>query len=211
MTERGRFSFTALSRFLYTVQTVAALKERIFAAAKVIHAGQGEEGLTMRRLAARLGVTAPAIYHHFENRDAILEAMSDEGFDRLVGRLQALPARRAPVRRCIDVLTAYREFALDEPHTFAVMFLARRPRARRFPDDFAARRSAAFSLLADRISVAMTLGELAPDDVNEVALTMWAHAHGLVLLQRAGRFQGSLATYRRAFERSVARLVAGLS
>jgi hypothetical protein len=56
----------------------------------------------------------------------------------------------------------------------------------------------------------MAAGALVRDDANEVALTMWAHAHGLVLLQRAGRFGDGLGSYRRAFDRSVSRLVTGL-
>jgi AcrR family transcriptional regulator len=186
-------------------------RTRILNVAKTIHARLGEDHLSMRRIAARLGVTAPAIYHHFLNRDAILEAISDEGFERLVTRLERLTRQRRRVPECLDVLVAYREFALDEPHLFAVMFLARRLRARQFPDDFAARRSAAFSLLADRVTAAITAGELRDDDANEVALTLWAHAHGLVLLQRAGRFGGSLTAYRHAFDRSVNRLIRGLA
>lgn len=164
----------------------------------------------MRRIAARLGVTAPAIYHHFLNRDEILESVSDEGFDRLVSRVEGQVRNRRPTQQCLDALIAYREFALDEPHVFAIMFLARRPRARQFPDDFAARRSAAFSLLVDRVSAAIKARELRDDDANEVALTLWAHAHGLILLQRAGRFGGSVADYRRAFDRSLDRLFLGL-
>jgi AcrR family transcriptional regulator len=186
-------------------------RSRILTAARAIHKQAGDDGLSMRRIAARLGVTAPAIYHHFRNRDAILEAVSAEGFDRLVARLGRRSGARPPLQQCLDILVGYREFALDEPHVFAIMFIARRPRARRFPDDFAARRSAAFSLLADRVSAAMQADELRDDDANEVALTLWAHVHGLVLLQRAGRFGDQLAPYRRAFDRSVARLVAGLA
>ncbi len=185
-------------------------RTRILTAARAIHARAGEDGLSMRRIAARLGVTAPAIYHHFLNRDEILESVSNEGFDRLVSRLDRQLRNRPPTQQCLDVLIAYREFALDEPHVFAIMFLARRPRARQFPDDFAARRSAAFSLLVDRVSGAIKARELRDDDANEVALAFWAHAHGLILLQRAGRFGGSLADYRRAFDRSLNRLVLGL-
>lgn len=165
----------------------------------------------MRRIAARLGVTAPAIYHHFPSRDAIIESFSQEGFDRLVRRFEQLPRRHSLVKQCVDLVTEYREFALDEPHLFAVMFLARRPRARRFPEDFAAKRSAAFSLLAARVTDAIAAGEMGDDDANEVALTIWAHAHGLILLQRAGRFSGTLSDYRRAFNRSIRRLFSGLS
>ena len=186
-------------------------RTRILAAAKAIHQHAGDDGLSMRRIAARLGVTAPAIYHHFLNRDAILEAVSDDGFERLLARIERRPRRRGPLKQCLDTLVVYREFALDEPHVFGVMFIARRPRARRFPDDFAARRSAAFSLLADRVAAAMAAGELRDDDPNEVALTLWAHAHGLILLHRAGRFGHQLAPYRRAFDRSLVRVVAGLA
>jgi AcrR family transcriptional regulator len=190
---------------------MAITRRRILTVAKAIHASAGEERLSMRRIAARLGVTAPAIYHHFVNRSEILEAISEEGFERLVHRVDRLTRRHPPAQQCLDVLVVYREFALDEPHLFAVMFLARRPRARQFPDDFAARRSAAFSLLADRVTVAIRAGDLREDDAHEVALTLWAHAHGLVLLQRAGRFGGSLAAYRRAFDRSLTRLIRGLA
>lgn len=189
---------------------MAISRTRILKVAKAIHATAGEDDLSMRRIAARLGVSAPAIYHHFVNRDAILEAISDEGFARLVDRVERRSRRHPPAQRCLDTLIAYREFALAEPHAFAVMFLARRPRARQFPDDFAARRSAAFSHLADHVAAAIDTGEFRNDDVNEIALTLWAHAHGLVLLQRAGRFSGGLAAYRRAFDRSVNRLLQGL-
>jgi AcrR family transcriptional regulator len=187
------------------------MRERILHVAKSLYATGGESALSMRRVASRVGVSAPALYHHFENRDALLEAISDDGFDRLVRRLERLVKNRPPVRRCLDVLVTYREFALQEPHTFAVMFIAPRPRARRYPDDFAARRSAAFSLLADRVRAAMAARALREDVADEVALTLWAHAHGLVLLQRAGRFARGLADYRRTFDRSVARLVEGLA
>ena len=186
-------------------------RTRILTAAKAIHDhGGGAAALSMRRIAARLGVSAPAIYHHFQSRDAILEAISEDGFDRLVARLKRLPKSRPLVQQCVDILVVYREFALDQPHVFAIMFIDRRPHARRFPDDFAARRSAAFSLLADRVAAAIAARDLRDDDANEVALTLWAHAHGLVLLQRAERFGPRLAPYRRAFDRSVNRLVAGL-
>lgn len=186
-------------------------RTRILTAAKAIHKHAGVDGLSMRRIAARLGVTAPAIYHHFLNRDAILEAVSDEGFDRLVARLGRTSTKRPPLRRCLGILVGYREFALDEPNVFAIMFIAQRPRARRFPEDFAARRSAAFFLLADSVAAAIAAGELRDDDANEVALTLWAHAHGLILLHRAGRFGYQLAPYRRAFDRSLDRVVAGLA
>jgi AcrR family transcriptional regulator len=186
-------------------------RARIHTAARAIHKQAGADGLSMRRIAARLGVSAPAIDHHFLNRDAILEAVSDEGFDSLVARLERPLGRRRPLQQCLAIVVGYREFALDEPHMFAIMFIARRSRARRFPDDFAAQRSAAFSLLAVRVAAAIAARELRDDDPNEVALTLWAHAHGLILLQRAGRFGHPLAPYRRAFDRSLDRLVAGLA
>jgi AcrR family transcriptional regulator len=40
----------------------------------------GLEGLTLRRLAARLGVQAPAIYWHFKNKQALLDEMATQVF-----------------------------------------------------------------------------------------------------------------------------------
>jgi AcrR family transcriptional regulator len=52
----------------------------------------GLDGLTMRKLGARLGVRAGGIYWHFKNKEALLGAMAD----RIVGEVTATPLAPGP-------------------------------------------------------------------------------------------------------------------
>lgn len=85
---------------------------------------QGIEGLTLRKLAERAGVRAPALYHHFEDKNDLLCALAEDGFRRLeavtVGATEA-PARDARERMRRFVL-AYVSFARERPETYDLMF-----------------------------------------------------------------------------------------
>ena len=48
---------------------------------------EGAEAVTMRRVADAVGITPMAVYRHFANRAALLNALADEGFDDLGKRL----------------------------------------------------------------------------------------------------------------------------
>jgi hypothetical protein len=82
--------------------------------------------------------------------------------------------------------------------------------ARRFPEDFRARRSPTLNVVADAVEDAMRDGVLRPDDVWDVTMTLWAHTHGLIVLYRAGRFNFDDAAFRAYYEASLQRLLRGL-
>ncbi|MEV4105087.1 TetR/AcrR family transcriptional regulator C-terminal domain-containing protein [Nonomuraea sp. NPDC049649] len=88
----------------------------------------GLDGLTMRKLGARLGVQAGGIYWHFTNKEALLDAMAD----RIVGEISATPLTPGPwdarlaelAHRLRRALLAYRDGArvvagtlVTEPNT----------------------------------------------------------------------------------------------
>jgi hypothetical protein len=78
------------------------------------------------------------------------------------------------------------------------------------PDDFRARRSPTLNPIADSVAHWMEKGKLKKDDVWEIALELWAHAHGYVMLYRAGRFNLSQAEFKTLVQRSIKRLINGL-
>jgi hypothetical protein len=82
--------------------------------------------------------------------------------------------------------------------------------ARRFPDDFRARRSPTLNVAADAVEDAMRVGVLRKDDVWDVTMTLWAHTHGLIVLYRTGRFNFDEAAFRAYYEASLQRLLRGL-
>ena len=181
-------------------------RERILAEARDLFLEGGAGGVTMRGVAARIGVTPMALYRHFDNRDELLAAIVAHGhatFLRYLNRALAEPTPAARLRAAGD---QYLAFALDHPRSYAVMFMehaaprSTRRRAQAWED------AATFRFLVDRIRECAAAGALRVDDAEDVALTVWAHVHGLVSLFLAGR----LAVDRRAFSKIYRRSIDAL-
>lgn len=170
----------------------------------------GPEAVTMRRIAQAVGVTPMAIYHHFPTREALLRAVVDREFGEFLDRVALQPAQALAEEQIEHALDAYMEYALARPQIFDYVFGKPRPDARRFPEDFRARRSPTLNPLADIVARQMAAGMLREDDVWEVTLELWAHAHGYVALYRAGRFSLSPEEFKTLVRRSLRRLFHGL-
>jgi len=171
---------------------------------------EGPEAASMRRIAHVVGVTPMAIYHHFPNRQALLDVVVDREFTCFLESMQSRPARGSMESLLVDCMDAYIDYAFDRPRIFDYVFSQPRPNARRYPDDFRARRSPTLNPIADLVSRAVNSGYLKKDDIWEIALQLWAHVHGYIALFRAGRFQLSEAEFRKLVERSMRRLIHGL-
>lgn len=162
-------------------------KDRIFEAAKTVVAEEGLAGLTIRKVAQYAGMSAMALYRHFADKDALLNALMDDGFAVWEATLRSVQAED-PIEWLEDVQEAFLAFALIEPHRFDAAFLFPAPEARQFPDDFAAGRSPAIAMITARIDEAKAQGRLGDGPALEIALGLAALAQGLVSMQRANRF-----------------------
>jgi AcrR family transcriptional regulator len=192
--------------------------QRIVASARAILEKEGPQAVTMRRVAQELGITPMAIYHHYKDRQALLQRIVDDEFERLgaiAERLVAAPRKRLnrteqEEERLLGAVDAYLDYAFARPHMFDFIFNARRENALRYPRDFRARRSPTLTPVADEMERAMAEGRLARDDAWEIAMQFWAHAHGYVTLYRAGRFDLTEKAFRALYRRAVRRLLDGL-
>jgi AcrR family transcriptional regulator len=185
------------------------MRERIAEAALAILEGEGAQAVSMRRIAQEVGVTPMAIYHHYENREALLQALVYRELDQLQARVarRVVPeGRPGDFIRAADTFVAY---ALERPHMFDYIYTAQRHRPVRYPEDFHAGKSAPLTALADQVSAAMARGELRPGDAWEVALQFWAHAHGYLTLYRSGWFTLDEKAFRALYRRAVTRLLEG--
>jgi AcrR family transcriptional regulator len=188
----------------------ATTAARIAVAALQILEEEGPEAVSMRRIAQVVGITPMAIYHHFDSREALLDRITDREFAKFLGLIEAVPARGSLETRLIRLMEAYVDYALARPRIFDYVFAQPRPNARRYPDDFRARKSPTLNPVADGVAAAMRAGVLKQDDVWEVALELWAHTHGYVALYRGGRFHLSEQEFRTLLRRSIRRLIHGL-
>jgi len=91
------------------------------------------------------------------------------------------------------------------------VFSRERPGARKFPEDFHARRSPTLNALADAVEAAMKAEAIRKSDVWEIALELWALIHGYVSLHRGGRFKLSTRQFRDLCQRALDRLLDGLA
>lgn len=163
---------------------------------------QSTGDFSMRHLALSIGISAPALYHHFANKQQLLDHVADQAFAMFGSRLRAIDGvePQEVVRR---ILREYREFARDEPNLFGLMFVDPRPSARRFPRDFADHRSAVFNALWKAADQCLTERPTRPrDDALYLAHDLWALTHGQILLWRAGRFEND-DTFERVLDRSI--------
>ena len=182
----------------------------ILDAAQSLFARDGLDGVSMRRVAARLGITATALYRHFEDKDALVDGLVDRGFESFAAALLRAPVARAPRGRILQVLDRYRELAFGQPDLFRLMFSTPRAGLRRFPSDFAAHRSRVFDELRGAVERGMRAGELRRASSLEVALSLWAHAHGLLALAQSGRFAGEQRRFTALYRRLLRRHIGGL-
>src|SRR6185437_12772003 len=144
-------------------------KDRILSAAKAVLESQGIEGLTIRRVAQRAELSPMALYRHFADKDALLDALMQDGIAAWESIVHGLRARN-PIEWLVALGEAYLDFALTQPHRFDAAFFLPAPAARRFPDDVAAGRSPALAMTMARIDQAKAEGRLRDRPTLEIAL-----------------------------------------
>lgn len=181
--------------------------ERVMSAARRVLARDGSAALTMRNVASEAGVTATAIYRHYASKDELLRALIRERYDVFLQYLADAPAGRRPLDRLSAVFDRYLDYAIDHPRSYELLFIA--PDGigiDRYPADFNSGRSRGFRQLRGLVEECIAAGQMREGDAADIALDLYAHAHGLVMLHRAGRFGGRNDVLRRFFRRSLARL-----
>jgi AcrR family transcriptional regulator len=167
-------------------------EHHITQAARLIAEREGWNAVTIRRLADEIEYSQPVIYSHFENRDAIVEAVAVEGFREFTSEIQEVARGSADPRKALEnAATAYLAFALGNPALYAAMFTL--PTSLRFADPEKTRPElrAAFRALAAVVAPFCADAEIATE-------TFWASLHGLAELERTGRIRPNVRAERLA-------------
>ncbi len=196
---------------VYSVYMSAeSTSEKIATAARSLLDKEGEEAVTMRRVAAMVGITPMAVYRHYPDRTGLLNALADTGFDELSGRLKAGPFPSDIQKRLTKILDLNLDFALQNPRLFELMFLKRREGSRQYPRDFKAGKSPTANLMAQLIQEGMDSGYFRKDDVWEIVFETGALLQGLVMLYLGGRIATTAAGFRSLCHRSFRRYIHGI-
>lgn len=160
------------------------------AATELLDDGGSEASVTLRDVARRVGISAPSIYAHFADRDAILLAVVQDAFTELKTQLQAAfdqPGVGA-VARLHATCAAYLDFALRWPQRYRILFggvwnakttlpsLAEAVEAEVVGMDV-------FVVLVDALRDCVETGDSASTDPFADAAGLWVALHGLAQLR----------------------------
>lgn len=162
--------------------------DTILDAALAVYGRQGARRFSMRAVGDEAGITATAIYRHFSDKAALASAMVERARRTLGSYLLEGLQGSDSLERLWSCAASYVRFVFEHPELYRLLFMD--PLDERLPDVHAMRAgedAAPFRFMIDRIREAMDAGLLAPGDPGFVALSVWAHVHGLCTLYLSGR------------------------
>lgn len=152
-------------------------REAIVDEARALIRAEGVDVLSLRKLAGRLDVTAPALYAHITSKRDLLAAIAERGFEDLIEAMEAV-TDDDPVARLKGYADAYLDAARADPELFRVLFLFA-PAFDGGEDGQLDAATRAFALPLATVEEAIATGAIASDDPLLVALTLWSTAHGV--------------------------------
>jgi AcrR family transcriptional regulator len=169
----------------------------IASATEIIKTG-GITSLSMRTLAARLGVRASSLYRHFPDRSAIEKNLAIRGMRQLLYCMQQAGDGLTGERALLAAARAYLDYATTEPAFYDLMM-----DSVIVPQSSGATKEL-WNFFLRLVSDATNLGEDAAG-----AAAVWSFLHGFTVLLRSGQFVEPSS--RLAFSRGTQALLRGLS
>ncbi|MDX8144155.1 TetR/AcrR family transcriptional regulator [Lentzea sp. BCCO 10_0061] len=143
----------------------AETEREIRQAARALLVESGRDAVTLRAIARKLGITAPALYRYYDSHDALLRQLCDDICADMAAALYAdLAADTSGQVGCQvrAVCHAFRRWALAHPQEFALVFAS--PRDPLGADQF----GSVFLQLAGRLIASNLVANHADDDVPEI-------------------------------------------
>ena len=202
-----------------------ATAEEIKDVAREQMAVTGAAGLSLRAVAAEMGMTAPALYRYYPSRDALVTALIVDAFDALgsaIRQAQSAAASEADADRILAGLRAYRAWSLAHPAEFQLLFgtpipgyvaprevtvpAASRAFAALLAIPFAAWERGAFPCVGAAVPPINPDFPL-PRDVYVRLIEGWGTVHGLISLELTGHLAPAIGDSEGAFERAIDHLV----
>ncbi len=154
---------------------------------------QGFHALSLRKVAQRAGVSHSAPYAHFADKQALVAAISTEGYRKLFDCLASAVEqyRHDPLSQLIEAAWAYVQFALREPAHFKITLSGVVEKEQEYPA-FVELTRKAFGLLVEVTEACQQAGILKPGPSDQMAICVWSLVHGFTLLILEGQVSSSL-------------------
>jgi len=164
------------------------LKNALIKAGVEILSKEGIEGLSLRKVAQRAGVSHSAPYSHFPDKQSLIAAISTEGFNQLYSELDAavLAYPKSPKKQLQQGVSAYVQFALNNTDTFKIMFSDVLEKEKEYPA-FVEISHKTFQRVVDVVRTCQEAGILNSTPSEMMAVAIWGQVHGIISLALEGQ------------------------
>lgn len=186
-------------------------KEKIVAAACDIYLIEGYKGMSMRKVAAKTGISPTAIYRHFANKEALHQQVLREGFRTFDSYLQAALTAKSPMERLDLAARQFFAFVVEQAKYYEILFLTmdhtieHKVKGTLQKDALESRR-----FMVERVKECMADGSLRRDDPEEVALLLLSTCNGFFGLYVSKKVRDSREEMEGKYFRMYRRLLKGL-
>ncbi len=159
------------------------LKNALIQAGVEILSTEGVAGLSLRKVAQKAGVSHSAPYAHFADKQALIAAISTEGYRRLFEKLATVRSQYAddPLRQLVEAGWVYTRFALDDPAHFKITFSGVIEQEKDHPD-FVEMSQKSFAVVVEIVRDCQSAGVLEAGLTDAAAVSVWSLVHGFVSL-----------------------------
>lgn len=160
------------------------LTKSLLEAAAAIIKEQGVEGLSMRKLADKVGVSRTAPYHHFKDKNALLCALAERGFNQQEKMLAALKKQDHPTEQLFkEYVCAYMDYALEHSEIYDLMYGRTLWKAGTPSDSLKKSSKQTFKAWIEWVEELQEHGVLPNNNTPlRIGQTTWASLHGLARL-----------------------------
>src|SRR5580704_17771243 len=159
-------------------------RAEILDAAKQLFVEEGYAATTIRRIAAKLGVSSTALYVYFPDKDAILVEICDITFAGLIAELDEVRRDATdPLDALARCLEQYIRFGLRHPNEYELTFVTRRAKElQKLKPENEKLGMQAFGRFYDCVDAVVRAGLTSDSDTRRLTQQLWAAIHGLVVL-----------------------------
>ena len=164
------------------------LKNALIQAGIEVLSKQGVNGLSLRKVAKQAGVSHAAPYAHFSDKQALVAAISTEGYRRLYEQISTASQSQHgnPQSQLVEAAWAYVQFALREREHFKITLSAAVEKEKDYPA-FVHMSTQSFELVEEIVAACQAVGVLNPGPTDLVAVSVWSLVHGFVSLLLEGQ------------------------
>jgi AcrR family transcriptional regulator len=167
------------------------LRQALIEEAIALIAEQGVSNWSLREVARRIGVSHTAPYRHFADRDALLAAVAEKGFQQMVAHLlQALKQSSGEHSEQLQAIgIAYVQYAIAHLSEYEVMFRHSRKMDEKQYPALTEAATKAFMVLVNVIVEGQKESAFRSGNPKELAWVAWSLVHGLSMLLVDGQIQ----------------------